>query len=78
MSATKVNLELQMKFLDQLHAAVSDALDRFADQNDDKLAELEYIDREVKRARRIVSTRMESDDNTRPRAQDMPSQQIAV
>lgn len=56
-----VNLELQLKFLDQLQGAVTDALSRFEDVEADKLEALEYMDREVRRAKRIVNKRLAVD-----------------
>ncbi len=55
----KVNLELQMKFLAELDEALKDALGRYADDGEDKLAELEYMKKEVVRAQRIISERMD-------------------
>jgi len=57
-----VNLELQMKFLTELDEALNDALGRFADDGAEKLAELKYMQREVTRARRIISDRIETGD----------------
>lgn len=58
----KVNLELQMKFLAELDEALKDALGRYADDGADKLAELEYMKKEVVRAQRIISERMDRED----------------
>lgn len=68
MSAPKVNLELQLKFLNQLQSAVTDALGRFEDQDDNKLAELQYMEREVRRAQRMVNERMDEKIVQKPRA----------
>lgn len=57
-----VNLELQMKFLDDLEMALADALRRYGDEDEEKLSELKYMRQEVDRARRIVSRRIEEDD----------------
>ncbi|MFC4346256.1 hypothetical protein ACFO5Q_00165 [Kordiimonas lipolytica] len=59
-----VNLELQMKFLTELNEALTEALDRYADEGADKLAELNYMKQEVARARLVIAERMddESDD----------------
>ena len=61
-----VNLELQMKFLCELDEALTDALNRYVDDGAEKLAELKYMKSEVIRARRIISERMENDDDRRP------------
>jgi len=53
-----VNLELQMKFLQELEDALSDALGRYSDDGAEKLAELKYMQSEVLRARRIISERL--------------------
>ncbi len=53
-----VNLELQMKFLSELDDALGDALGRYSDDPDEKLAELEYMKCEIARARRIIANRM--------------------
>ena len=58
---TKVNLKLQMKFLDQLEEALAEAMERYVDAGDAKLSELTYMQREVDRARRIVSSRMSNE-----------------
>ncbi|RMB01520.1 hypothetical protein [Eilatimonas milleporae] len=55
-----VNLELQLKFLSDLEEALADALTRYAEESPEKKAELEYMKREVDRARRIVADRMDS------------------
>jgi len=60
----KVNLELQMKFLKELNEALEDALGRYASDGPDKLAELEYMKKEVVRARRIISERMDREETT--------------
>lgn len=59
---TKVNLKLQMKFLDQLEEALAEATERYCDAGDAKLSELTYMQREVDRARRIVSNRMAQEE----------------
>ncbi len=63
----KVNLELQMKFLAELDEALKDALGRYADDGADKLAELEYMKKEVVRAQRIISERMDREDTVSSR-----------
>ena len=54
----KVNLEIQMKFLTELDEALTDALGRYADDGAEKLAELEYMKKEVVRAQRIITERI--------------------
>ncbi len=56
-----VNLELQMKFLTELNEALTEALDRYADEGADKLAELNYMKQEVARARLVIAERMDHD-----------------
>lgn len=58
----RVNLELQMKFLKELDDALNDALGRYEDDGAEKLAELEYMKKEVVRAQRIISERISSED----------------
>ncbi len=53
-----VDLDLQLKFLNELDEALSDALHRYDDDGPEKLAELKYMRAEVTRARRIVAERM--------------------
>jgi len=57
-----INLDLQLKFLNELEDALKDALDRYSDDSDEKLAELKYMQREVLRARRIIAERASSTD----------------
>ncbi len=61
-----VNLELQLKFLNELDTALADALGRYSDESAEKLAELEYMQREVTRARRVINDRLKvnEDDDT--------------
>ena len=63
----KVNLDLQLKFLSELESALTDALGRYADERDEKLAELAYMQKEVRRAKRVISERRDSDDEPRRR-----------
>lgn len=63
-----VNLELQMKFLQELDEALTDALGRYSDDGAEKLAELKYMKSEVIRARRIISERLETSETPEPRA----------
>ena len=59
-----VNLELQLKFLNELDSALAEALGHYNDESPEKLAELEYMQREVTRARRVINDRLKhSDDN---------------
>ncbi|MBV1900239.1 MAG: hypothetical protein KUG56_01055 [Kordiimonadaceae bacterium] len=58
----KVNLEIQMKFLTELDDALTDALGRYADDGAEKLAELEYMKKEVVRAQRIITERITDED----------------
>lgn len=69
-----INLELQLKFLNELNEALTDALDRHKSEGPDKLAELNYMKQEVARARRVITDRMdrEADDEDR-----RPSRQYA-
>lgn len=53
-----VNLELQMKFLKELDEALADALTRYGDDGEEKIAELKYMKNEVGRACRIIAERM--------------------
>ncbi|MBL4787592.1 MAG: hypothetical protein JKY60_00565 [Kordiimonadaceae bacterium] len=64
-----VNLELQMKFLRELDDALTDALGRYADDGEEKLAELKYMKSEVIRARRIIAERkvQDTDEERRTR-----------
>jgi len=63
-----VNLELQIKFLQELDDALSDALGRYSDDGAEKLAELKYMQSEVLRARRIISERLETGEKPARRA----------
>ncbi len=62
-----VNLELQMKFLKELDEALTDALSRYNDDGEEKIAELKYMKNEVGRACRIIAERM-SDTGREKRA----------
>lgn len=53
-----VNLELQLKFLSELDSALAEALGRYSGESAEKLAELEYMQREVTRARRVINDRL--------------------
>ncbi|SDD42752.1 MULTISPECIES: hypothetical protein [Kordiimonas] len=71
-----VNLELQMKFLTELNEALTDALDRYADEGADKLAELNYMKQEVARARLVIAERMDHDDDDKK--SDRRSRRVAA
>lgn len=58
----RVNLELQMKFLMELDEALKDALGRYEGEGEEKLAELEYMKKEVSRAQRIISDRISREE----------------
>lgn len=73
----KVNLDLQLKFLSELESALTDALGRYADESDEKLAELAYMQKEVRRAKRVISERIDSDDKPRRRYQPEGYQEVA-
>ena len=47
-----------MKFLTELDEALTDALGRYASDGAEKLAELEYMKKEVVRAQRIITERI--------------------
>ena len=59
-----VNLELQLKFLNELDTALADALGRYSDDSAEKLEELEYMQREVTRARRVINDRLKVNADT--------------
>ncbi|WCL54162.1 hypothetical protein [Gimibacter soli] len=68
-----VNLELQLKFLNDLEAALADAMQRFSADGPEKLAELKFMQAEVDHARRIVAARILEDDDrtaTKPASKD--------
>lgn len=58
---TVIDLDLQLKFLNELDDALSDALKEYIDDNPEKLDELKYMRGEVKRARRVVTDRLSDD-----------------
>lgn len=58
---SKINLELQLKFLSQLDAALGDALSRYDTKGDEKVEELNYMREEVTRARKVVACRLDND-----------------
>lgn len=62
-----VNLELQLKFLNELESALADALGRYSGEGAEKLAELKYMQREVERAKRVIAERREVEDQPRRR-----------
>lgn len=75
----RVNLELQMKFLMELDEALKDALGRYEEEGAEKLAELEYMKKEVSRAQRIISERIsrETDDDTQKSYRESAYQEVA-
>ena len=75
----RVNLELQMKFLMELDEALKDALGRYEEEGAEKLAELEYMKKEVGRAQRIISERIsrETDDDTQKSYREAAYQEVA-
>jgi hypothetical protein len=58
---SKINLELQLKFLAQLDEALGDALSRYSPDSDEKVEELNYMREEVMRARKVVACRLDND-----------------
>lgn len=58
----KVNLELQLRFLNELEGALSDAMGQYANDSAEKLAELKYMQREVERAKRVIVTRQQQEE----------------
>ena len=56
-----VNLDLQLKFLIELETALADALACYAGEGAEKLAELQYMQREVQRAKRVIALRVKSE-----------------
>lgn len=73
----KVNLELQLKFLNELETALADALQRYSDDGAEKLEELTYMQREVQRAKRVIAERKKSEQAPRRRYQAADYQEIA-
>lgn len=75
----RVNLELQMKFLMELDEALKDALGRYEEEGAEKLAELEYMKKEVSRAQRIISERMsrEAKDGRQDSYREAAYQEVA-
>ncbi len=69
-----VNLELQLKFLNELDSALAEALGRYNDEGPDKLAELEYMQREVTRARRVINDRLEKSEDNKGRSRRRPQE----
>ena len=62
-----VNLDLQLKFLNELEEALSDALQKYAGDGAEKLAELKYMQREVERAKRVIADRKGENEEPRRR-----------
>ena len=69
---SKINLELQLKFLSQLDDALGDALSRYNKNSDEKVEELNYMREEVTRARKVVACRLDNDrvSSVRKKASD--------
>ena len=63
-----INLELQLKFLNDLEAALEDALVRYGSEEEAKLAELKLVRGEVDNARRVVAARLAREARQTPKA----------
>lgn len=72
-----VNLDLQLKFLNELETALSDALTKYSDDGAEKLAELNYMQREVQRAKRVIADRMECEEKPRRQYQTDDYREVA-
>ncbi len=72
-----VNLDLQLKFLAELETALADALACYAGEGAEKLAELQYMQREVQRAKRVIALRAESEEKPRRRYNAPEFQEVA-
>lgn len=72
-----VDLDLQLKFLNELETALADALSRYSDDGEDKLAELTYMQNEVKRAKRVIAERMDTDEKPRRQYRQAAYQEVA-
>lgn len=73
----KVNLDLQLKFLNELETALADALSRYSEDSEEKLAELTYMQKEVRRAKRVISERLESEDKPSRQYRQSTYQEVA-
>ncbi len=72
-----VNLDLQLKFLNELETALADALGRYSGESDEKLAELTYMQKEVQRAKRVISERLETEEKPRRQYRETDYQEVA-
>lgn len=72
-----VNLDLQLKFLNELETALADALGRYSGESDEKLAELTYMQKEVQRAKRVISERLESEEKPRRQYRETDYREVA-
>lgn len=72
-----VNLDLQLKFLNELETALADALGRYSDESDEKLAELTYMQKEVQRAKRVISERLETEEKPRRQYRETGYREVA-
>ncbi|WND03311.1 hypothetical protein QGN29_02870 [Temperatibacter marinus] len=71
-----VDLNLQLKFLNELEDALADALKRYSEETPEKVAELKYMKGEVDRARRIVSERMVEESVDRSPSRRSATEQV--
>jgi Mg2+ and Co2+ transporter CorA len=55
-----VDYSIQLKFLNELDSALSDALKKHSTESSEKLKELKYMQSEVDRARRVVNARIDA------------------
>ncbi|UTW55733.1 hypothetical protein [Kordiimonas sp. SCSIO 12610] len=53
-----IDYTIQLKFLNELNNALTDALNQQGNQTTDKLKELKYMQSEVNRAQRVVNARI--------------------
>lgn len=53
-----IDYSIQLKFLNELNNALTDALQKHGDAGSEKLKELEYMQSEVNRAQRVVNARI--------------------
>lgn len=72
-----VNLDLQLKFLNELETALADALGRYSGESDEKLAELTYMQKEVQRAKRVISERLETEEKPRRQYRETDYREVA-
>lgn len=55
---TSIDYSIQLKFLDELNNALTDALKKHGNERVEKLKELRYMQSEVNRAQRVVNARI--------------------